>query len=282
MITSSYNNSSSYTPQIIKRDFSSNNNKNNTFDNTAKSLRELHAYVKTHLSLDIWTLNIILMSFIVGPYVWNSMKSSNNPDDQYNIPLDDPVEHSVKILMDSTRETDSDRNVHSMSGSSSTSNNVTIISPEEDAKRILNELLASDNIRTRGANIASGIIQSEPFQNACKKLLRTIWDDLINDPETTTQLQTLVNTVLQHENIYAAVKDIVLQLVNDEEVYKELTKLVVKLGEQQEVLDATQQLLTESSHRTMNDPSVLDHSMEFATEVMGDDVVQRTGGDALW
>ena len=32
----------------------------------------------------------------------------------------------------------------------------------------------------------------------------------------------------------------------------------------------------------MNDPNVLDHSMEFATEVMGDDVVQRTGGDALW
>ena len=279
---------SSYTPQIIKRDFSSynNNNKNsnnNTFDNTAKSLRELHAYVKTHLSLDIWTLNIILMSFIVGPYVWNSMKSSTHTDDHYNIPLDDPVEHSVKILMDSTRGTDSDKIVHSsMSGSSSTSNNVTIISPEEDAKRILNELLASDNIRTRGANIASGIIQSEPFQNACKKLLRTIWDDLINDPETTTQLQTLVYTVLQHEKIYAAVKDIVLQLVNDEEVYKEFTKLVVKLGEQQEVLDATQQLLTKSSHRTMNDPSVLDHSMEFATEVMGDDVVIRAGGDALW
>ena len=93
---------------------------------------------------------------------------------------------------------------------------------------------------------------------------------------------TLLNTVLQNDKTYAAVKDLVLQLVNDEEVYKELTKLVVKLGEEQEVLDATQQLLTESSHRTMNDPNVLDHSMEFATEVMGDDVLQRTGGTALW
>ena len=53
------------------------------------------------------------------------------------------------------------------------------------------------------------------------------------------------------------------------------------LGEEQEVLDATQQLLTISAHRTLNDPNVLDHSMEFATEVVGDDVVQRTGGEAL-
>ena len=122
----------------------------------------------------------------------------------------------------------------------------------------------------------------EPFQNACKKLVRNIWDDLINDKETYSQLTTLLYNVLQNEKIYSAVKDLLLQLVNDEEINRELTKLVVKLGEEPDVLAATQQVLTESAHRTMNDPNVLDHSMEFATEVMGDDVVQRTGGDALW
>ena len=241
----------------------------------------MHLYVKTHLSLDIWTVNVLLLSFIVGPFIWSSMKSSKHTEDDYNIPLDDPVEHSVKILLESTSSQTGE--VQSSSDSSSSSNNnVTIISPEEDAKRLLNELLASDNIRTRAANTASSVIQSEPFQNACKVLVRNIWNDLINDKETYNQLVTLLNTVLQNDKTYAAVKDLVLQLVNDEEVYKELTKLVVKLGEEQEVLDATQQLLTESSHRTMNDPNVLDHSMEFATEVMGDDVLQRTGGTALW
>lgn len=47
------------------------------------------------------------------------------------------------------------------------------------------------------------------------------------------------------------------------------------------MLNATQSLLTESAHNTLNDPDILDHSMEFATDVVGDDVVQRTAGEAL-
>jgi len=152
---------------------STNNRKNNPilsrFENTTKSLKEMHLYVKTHLSLDIWTVNVLLLSFIVGPVIWSSMKSSKHTEEDYNIPLDDPVEHSVKILLESTSSSQTGE-VQSTSDSSS-SNNVTIISPEEDAKRILNELLASDNIRTRGANIASSVIQSEPFQNAATEVM---------------------------------------------------------------------------------------------------------------
>ena len=47
------------------------------------------------------------------------------------------------------------------------------------------------------------------------------------------------------------------------------------------MLNATQGLLTESAHNALNDPEILDHSMEFATDVVGDDVVQRTSGEAL-
>jgi len=247
-----------------------------------KTLKELHNYVKTHLSMDIWTINILLLAFIIGPAVWNSMKNSTHTDD--DIPVDDPVEHSVKILMDSIRNTNQPGETQSSSSSSSSFNvnkKVSITSPEEDAKRILTDLLASENIRTTASRIASSVIQSPPFQNACVVLVKNIWSDLANDPETTAQLTTLVTTVLQNEKMYAAVKALVLQLVNDEEVYRELTKLVVKVGGEQEVLDATQKLLTESAHKTLNDPNVLDHSMEFATEVVGDDVVQRTGGEAL-
>lgn len=49
-----------------------------------------------------------------------------------------------------------------------------------------------------------------------------------------------------------------------------------------QVMTATQILLTESAHKTLNDPEILDHSMEFAADVVGDDVVQRTSGEALW
>lgn len=47
------------------------------------------------------------------------------------------------------------------------------------------------------------------------------------------------------------------------------------------MLDATQLLLTQSAHNALNDPEILDHSMEFATDVVGDDVVQRSAGEAL-
>eukprot|EP00581_Thalassiosira_minuscula_P030621 CAMPEP_0183781684 /NCGR_PEP_ID=MMETSP0739-20130205/59343_1 /TAXON_ID=385413 /ORGANISM="Thalassiosira miniscula, Strain CCMP1093" /LENGTH=486 /DNA_ID=CAMNT_0026024939 /DNA_START=485 /DNA_END=1946 /DNA_ORIENTATION=+ len=214
---------------------------------------------------------MMLLAVIVGPAIWNAMKNSTHTEDEYKIPVDDPVEHSVRILMDAIGKSDSDSEMQPSS----------MISPEEDAKRILSDLLAGENIRTNASRIASGVIQSPPFQNACLVLVKNIWDDLINDPETTSQLTTLVYTVLQNEKVYSAVQKIVLQLVNDEEVYRELTKLVVKLGEEQEVLDATQKMLTESAHKTLNDPDILDHSMEFATEVVGDDVVQRTGGEAL-
>ena len=263
-----------------KRDLTSSSGKNNhgktvidanTFEDKLKSLRELHDHVRSQISLDIWTLNVVLGAFIVGPYVWNSMKTSRHNEDFYMIPVDDPVEHSVRILLDCVGH-DYDQTLQDIANNS----------PEEDAKRILNQFLASENIRTTASRIASEVIQMEPFQNACKKLVRNIWDDLINDKETYSQLTTLLYNVLQNEKIYSAVKDLLLQLINDEEVNRELTKLVVKLGEEPDVLTATQQVLTESAHRTMNDPNVLDHSMEFATEVMGDDVVQRTGGDALW
>jgi hypothetical protein len=252
-------------------DESDKNNYETQFETSLKRLREAYGHIRSQISLDIWTLNVVLGTFIIGPFVWNSMRNSRHNADYYNIPTDDNVEHSVRILLDCVAQDSGNQTLQDIANNS----------PEEDVKRILN-LLTSDNIRTNASKIASEVIGAEPFQNACKKLVRNIWDDLINDEETYSQLTTLLYSVLQHEKIYSAVKDLLFQLVNDEEVNRELTKLVAKLGEEPEVLAATQQLLTESAHRTMNDPNVLDHSMEFATEVMGDDVVQRTGGDALW
>ena len=248
------------------------------YDHTLKTLQGIHQYVKDNLSLDLWTVNLLLVGFVAGPYIYNAMKNSPHTQDDYmfSIPVDDPVEHSVRILMELNEESPSSSSSDEESFLKSAFKN-----PEEDAKRILNDLMASEHLRTTVSRIASGVIQSDPFQNACKVLVHNIWNDLVNDPETSNQLVALVQAVLKNDKVYAAVKDMMVTLVNDEEVYRELTKLVVQLGEEKEVLDATQRLLTESTHKTLNDPSVLDHSMEFATEVVGDDVVQRSGGEAL-
>lgn len=146
---------------------------------------------------------------------------------------------------------------------------------------LVSDVLNSDALQNAITNLIARVVGSVQFQSACQMLLKNLWDDLINDPETTAQVVALLNTAIKDERIKKSFKELVLGLLSDEEVYKELTGLVVKLGEEKEILDATRELLTESAHRALNDPEILDHSMEFATDVVGDNVLQRQSGEAL-
>jgi len=141
--------------------------------------------------------------------------------------------------------------------------------------------LNSEALQNAIASLVARVIGSEQFQTSCHKVLKTLWEDLIHDPETTAQVVQLLNTALQNEKIKRSFKELVMGLLKDDDINKELTQMVVKLGEDNEVLNATRYLLTESAHKALNDPEILDHSMEFATDVVGDDVVQRTSGEAL-
>mmetsp|Transcript_21860 Transcript_21860/g.24880 ORF Transcript_21860/g.24880 Transcript_21860/m.24880 type:complete len:657 (-) Transcript_21860:77-2047(-) len=143
------------------------------------------------------------------------------------------------------------------------------------------DVLNSTALQNAFTSLISNIISSNQFQTACQMLIKNLWDDLVQDPETVAQVVALLNTAIKDEKIKKSFKDLILGLLNDEEVYNKLTALVVKLGEEREVLEATKELLSESAHRALNDPEILDHSMEFATDVVGDNVLQRTSGEAL-
>eukprot|EP00546_Thalassionema_frauenfeldii_P006474 CAMPEP_0178929196 /NCGR_PEP_ID=MMETSP0786-20121207/20418_1 /TAXON_ID=186022 /ORGANISM="Thalassionema frauenfeldii, Strain CCMP 1798" /LENGTH=451 /DNA_ID=CAMNT_0020605331 /DNA_START=328 /DNA_END=1683 /DNA_ORIENTATION=- len=143
------------------------------------------------------------------------------------------------------------------------------------------DVLSSEALKSAVASVMIQVLESSQLQKALQKLLKNLWDDLINDPETTAQVVHLLQNAIQNQVIQKAVKELVMQIVDDPEVYEELTRLLVRLGQDKKVLEATQTLLTESAHNTLNDPEVLDHSMEFATDVVGDDIIQRTSGEAL-
>lgn len=143
------------------------------------------------------------------------------------------------------------------------------------------DVLQSEALQEAIASLITRVLESVQFQNACQTLLKNLWNDLVNDPETTAQVVQLLNNAIQNKEIQRSVRRLVLMLIKDKEVYDELTRLLVRLGQEQEVLDATRSLLTESAHNALNDPEILDHSMEFATDVVGDDIVQRTSGEAL-
>lgn len=146
---------------------------------------------------------------------------------------------------------------------------------------VVADVLHSEALQNAVVSLITRVIGSAQFQSACHTLLKNLWQDLINDPETLAQVVALLNTAIKDENIKKSFKELVLGILQDDEVYNELTGLVVRLGEDKEVLVATKELLTESAHQALNDPEILDHSMEFATDIVGDNVIQRTSGEAL-
>lgn len=146
---------------------------------------------------------------------------------------------------------------------------------------VVADVLNNEALQNAVSSLIANVLGSAQFQSACQSLIKNLWNDIVTDPETTAQVVLLLHTAIQNEKIKRSFKELVVGLLQDEEVYNELTALVVKLGEEKEILDATKDLLTVSAHNALNDPEILDHSMEFATDVVGDDVVQRTSGEAL-
>jgi hypothetical protein len=166
--------------------------------------------------------------------------------------------------------------------------------PEEDGEieggarsalglhRIIADLLKSPQVGEAATQLVTNIIQSPQFKRACQVLLKELWTDLVEDPETLKQVIHLLQNAIQDPKIKDAAVQLVMEVFGDDQVLDELVVLVQRLGVEKQVQDATQALLVESAHNALNDPEILDHSMEFATDVVGDDVVQQTAGEALY
>lgn len=147
---------------------------------------------------------------------------------------------------------------------------------------IIADLLKSPRVQQGVSDLVTKVLSSPEFKRTTQILLRELWNDLVNDPETLAQVIHLLQNVIQDENIKEAAIQLVMEVFNDREILDELVILLERLGQEKQVLAATQALLVESAHNALNDPEILDHSMEFATDVVGDDIVQQTAGEALY
>ena len=163
-------------------------------------------------------------------------------------------------------------------------------SPDDDSSNVIidassdivTRVLESEMVQNALIQLSIKVIQSPLVYQATQILIRNLFHDLIHDPETFEQLIKLVNQIIQNETTKKAFVDLILQLTKDEDINQAVTEMVVRLTKDDEVMEATHLLLKESTHKTLNDQDILDHSMEFAADVVGDDVVQRTSGEALW
>jgi hypothetical protein len=195
-----------------------------------------------------------------------------NSDSTYTEDLDpeDPVADLAKIVRDE------------FMGSTTDSEGGILSSVGGGLDSIVSDLIKSPRIQSAVADLVTRVVSSPEFKKATTVLVKELWKDLVEDPTTLAQVIHLLQNVIQDESIKEAAIQLVMEIFNDKEVLDELVNLLEKLSQEKEVLTATQALLVESAHNALNDPEILDHSMEFATDVVGDDVVQQTAGEALY
>ena len=151
----------------------------------------------------------------------------------------------------------------------------------EKITTFLQNILSTQELVDTLADLLARVLASKRFQEAAQTLLMALWEDLLADPETFVGIIKLLQKAIEDERIQDSIQKLVIALIKDKQVYDELTRLLVSLGNEPRVLEATQDLLTESAHNALNDKDILNHSMEFATKLVGDESIQRTTGEAL-
>mmetsp|Transcript_41361 Transcript_41361/g.60497 ORF Transcript_41361/g.60497 Transcript_41361/m.60497 type:complete len:682 (+) Transcript_41361:174-2219(+) len=254
--------------------------------------------------LSVWGVAGLFTTILFMPFAYQHMKKADHQYDDFALmPVDDIDQHIASIFVQELKEelkqkgflnSILDDEAENKNGDEQNNSNeandktASTTSKSESRKLVRNtvidlakEILSDETLSNALSDLITKVIQSPQVQKAIQMLVKQLWFDLISDPDTKTQVVALLQSVIQDEAIKKVVKEMLVDLIQDEDVYRELMELVKGIGEEEEVQSATQALLTESTHQALNDPEILDHSMEFATDVVGDDVVQRTSGEAL-
>jgi hypothetical protein len=215
--------------------------------------------------LSVIGIAVFTALLLLAPYAAKYMKKHNL---EYEIESsDDPVDQLAKLARHEWGVDGSD-------ASDEANSNV--------VETLLKDVFKSQALQRAAQDFVVQIIQSEQFKSAIGRLVHELWTDLVTDPETLAQVIEVLRRAIQDPAIEKAVQDLVLHVfVEEPQVREALIRTIEKLGHDERVNRAVVALLTESTHTTLNDPEILEHSMEFATDVVGDDIVQRTAGEAL-
>jgi hypothetical protein len=202
---------------------------------------------------------LLLGLILVAPLVVGQMKKSDSTYE--DVTGDDPVDNFTQMVRRGWGNDDEEN--------------------KNPVEFMLRDVLQGKALQQAAQQFVIQIMESNDFKAALNRLIKELWKDLVEDPETIAQVVKLLQIAIQDPAILKASQKLVLDLVEEPDVKQALIEMIQKIGNDAQVQVATQTLLTESAHNALNDPEITDHSMEFATDVLGDDIVQRTAGEAL-
>lgn len=100
---------------------------------------------------------------------------------------------------------------------------------------IVADLLRSPQVQKAINHLVTQVLQSPQFKKSCQILLKELWTDLVEDPETLKQVVHLLYNAIQDEQIKEAMVQLVTEVFDDKEVLDELVVLFQRLGEEKEV-----------------------------------------------
>jgi hypothetical protein len=238
--------------------------------------------------MSVVLIAIFTTILLCAPFAVRHMKQRANTygyDDR--LQTDDPVDEFAKLARrewgmgaDNVVEDDDDVDGNGENGTTDRAENSG--QNKKFVELLLKDVLQSSTVQDATQEFVVQIIQSERFKEAISRFVKELWSDLVTDPETIAQVIRLLEIAIQSEPIKKAVMELILQIaVRETEFRTAILAMIEGLGQDDTVRKAVALLLTDAAHTTLNDPDILDHSMEFATDVVGDDIVQQTAGEAL-
>jgi len=177
--------------------------------------------------MGVWGAGLLFFGIIISPYVIKEMKNSSEDYEMDGFSDDDMMALTQQVL-ESLKESEG---LTSNKNEDNESSNVVI----DTSSDIISRVLQTDMVQDALIQLSVKIIQSPEVLQAAKILVKNLFQDLVNDPETLVQIVELLNKAILDETVKKAVVELILQLTADEEVNCAVTKMVVALGEEEEV-----------------------------------------------
>lgn len=225
----------------------------------------------------------LLVLLFMAPFMITKMKEStisNSSSTAVDI-YEDPIDEFVKLARHEWDSTFSDVWDRGTDIDGTDENEMIGKKTKNVLEKIVIDILNAKGVREASQQFVIQIITSEQFKNALQILIKELWYDIINDPETVQQVINILQIAILDPVILKATQQLLIQLIDDPIIRQKVIDLIISLGNEKAIQNSVVELITESAHITLSDPDILDHSMEFATDVVGDDIVQQTAGVAL-
>jgi hypothetical protein len=224
---------------------------------------------------------VLLGSILAAPLVSRAVRNTSGATASEDVYTNDVVDDFIQLLRtNGENEYEILANVVNASAQGRSSSSAPSSSSNPLAV-VLKDVMQSETVHQAALDFCLRLLASEPLKQALNRLVAEQFAALVEDPETLQQIIFLLQKAIADPAVRLSLQKLVIDLVNEPEVKETLLQLVQKLGTDTQVLNATTTLLTDSAHYALDDPELLDHSMAFATDVVGDDIVQRTAGEAL-